>query len=128
MDRKTLLGYILLFVVVFAGHHLYGYWQNLDKGIYTAKVGDYSSFGISRTQPLMAFTADWCSACAALKEYLATQNIAYTNVDLEQNPQVWQKFKDMGIHGIPVILIEDKLIQGFNLQLLREHLPHTNTP
>lgn len=29
----------------------------------------------------------------------------------------------MGIEGIPVILIEDKLIQGFNVGLLNEYLP-----
>ncbi len=68
------------------------------------------------------YTAKWCSACNALKAYLKANNIPYTNFDIEDSELANNKLKEHDIRQIPVILINEKMLLGFNQLKLEAEL------
>lgn len=70
------------------------------------------------------YSTPTCHFCQMTKEYLAERNIPYTehNVanDLEKRQEMIDKSGQM---GVPVILIDEELIVGFDKNRLDELLP-----
>lgn len=65
------------------------------------------------------YSTNWCAFCKAAKQYLDSKNIAYKEVNVEQDQMaamyIADKTKQM---GVPVIQIDDRFIVGFNKQEL----------
>ena len=64
------------------------------------------------------YSAKWCKACQATKEYLNKRNIDYTNVDIELSPNGSKLLKENNINSIPVITFNDFTVIGFNEEKL----------
>lgn len=76
--------------------------------------GDYSSYGVSKKQPIVIFTVEWCTACTALKAYLDKNNINYVNLDVDKTENAATLFKRTKQTSYPIIIIMDTMIIGFN--------------
>lgn len=62
------------------------------------------------------FSADWCGFCKMVKTYLASKNIEYTEVNIEQEPDAadWIREKT-GQAGIPIVMFGGKdFVVGFD--------------
>ena len=68
------------------------------------------------------YTAKWCSACKALKEYLSGKNITYVNHDIEENPVFDEHLKRNNIKTIPVVIFNQEVFLGFNSSQLDSEL------
>ncbi len=71
---------------------------------------------MSDTKPAVTiYSTPSCHFCHMVKDFFKANNIAYTEYDVASNPD---KRKEMveksGQMGVPVILIGDELIIGFN--------------
>ena len=117
---KSILFYIVLFCIGIIGNHLY-YTAN-DDTPFSELSGDFSKLGVSVSVPIVAYTASWCDACKELKTYLSVNNIEYKNVDIEEDKTAMKRLQKFGVIGVPVIIIKDNLIQGFNSYLLNKYL------
>ncbi len=61
------------------------------------------------------YSADWCAFCHAAKDYLDKKGVKYTEKNIEQQPAFAQESMDKsGQTGIPVIVINDQVIVGFD--------------
>lgn len=60
------------------------------------------------------FATSWCGYCRQMREYLAAEHIAYTELDIETSVQgkVWHE--RLGGGGVPVILVGEKVIHGYD--------------
>lgn len=47
-------------------------------------------------------------------EYLSQKGIAYTEKNVSRDPQAVQELMSMGLRSLPVIVIGDKKLSGFN--------------
>lgn len=47
-------------------------------------------------------------------EYLSQKGVAYTEKNVSHDPQAVQELMSMGLRSLPVIVIGDKKLSGFN--------------
>jgi glutaredoxin 3 len=47
-------------------------------------------------------------------EYLSQKGVAYTEKNVARDPQAVQELMSMGLRSLPVIVIGDKKLSGFN--------------
>lgn len=89
--------------------------------------GDFTDLGITESVPVLVYSATWCNACNNLKAYLRANNIKYKNVDIDEDKLAMGRLAKRNLTGIPVIIIKDNLVQGFNLNLLNKYLLNERT-
>lgn len=69
------------------------------------------------------FTTPTCGYCKMAKEYFASKGLSYTEHDVFQDEKAREemiaKSRQM---GVPVILIDDKLVIGFDRRKIEEYL------
>ena len=67
------------------------------------------------TPQIIVYSASWCAFCHAAKQYFDKLDVAYTERDVEQNPQYAEEsVEKSGQMGIPVIDINGTIIVGFD--------------
>ncbi len=70
---------------------------------------------------VVIYTTPTCPACKAAKEYMNSKGISYQEVNVEQSPGA-EEFQRMGCHAVPVIVVGDKQMVGFNPDALQAML------
>ena len=64
-----------------------------------------------------------CVYCKGAMEYFKSKGIQYEQIDLGENPEKIQEMVEIsGQMGVPVILIDGKMIVGFNRGAIDEAL------
>jgi glutaredoxin len=77
---------------------------------------------------VILYTASWCEACKAAKEWLDSQGVAFVTKDIEVDADAWdemkRKTKAAGVSdaGIPVIDVAGTILVGFDDLLLGQTL------
>ena len=64
------------------------------------------------------YIAQWCAYCKKAMAYLNEHQIPFTKYDIEKDIQAQQKKKQLAPNysGIPLTVIDGKLIKGFSTQ------------
>lgn len=76
------------------------------------------------TEPIIVFTAVWCSTCKALKQRMNSQGIAFHEIDAEQNSH---EFDCAGGQYYPWLLVEGRVVNIASGQALEKALrPYAN--
>jgi glutaredoxin len=117
---KSILFYIGLCVATIFANKLYNMATSEEP--IDELSGDFTNLGISESVPILVYSASWCNACNELKDYLSNNNIEYNNIDIDEDKSAMTRLGKWGLTGIPVIIIKDNLIQGFNQKLLDKYL------
>lgn len=55
-------------------------------------------------------------------EYLSQKGVPYTEKNVSRDPQAMQELAGMGIRSLPVVVIGEKRIRGFNPKAIDEAL------
>ncbi len=68
---------------------------------------------------VVIYSTPTCPYCKRAKEYLSRKGVSYTDIDVAQDKE---KAKEMtqksGQMSVPVIIIDDEIVVGFNQVLL----------
>lgn len=62
---------------------------------------------------LVMYSTTWCGACKRARSYFASNNIKYTDYDIEYNPIAKKRYNQLGANGVPVIFYGKKRMNGF---------------
>lgn len=65
-------------------------------------------------QRVILYGTSWCGYCKKARAYLRGRNIAFTDLDVETDAGARAQFAALGGGGVPVILVGDTRINGFN--------------
>jgi glutaredoxin len=65
-------------------------------------------------QPVVMYATSWCPYCAKAREYFARTGTAYTEYDIEKSADAHAEFKRLGGRGVPLILVGNQKMAGFN--------------
>ncbi len=77
----------------------------------------------SAGQPtVVLYSTSWCGYCAAAREFFDQNGIQYTELDTEKSTEGYEGHKKLGGRGVPLIVIGDDIIRGYNEQALRHQL------
>lgn len=58
-------------------------------------------------------TAD-CIYCAQIKEIFDDKNFSYVEYDIDKNPKARSDMYELGGKGVPLLLVNEEVIPGFN--------------
>lgn len=69
------------------------------------------------------YTTPYCPYCHSAKEYFEEKGVEYEEIDVMADPKGGEElFKISGQYGVPVILIDGKVIIGFDKSAIDEAL------
>ncbi len=63
---------------------------------------------------IVIYTTTWCSDCRAAKKFLASKDLSYEEVNIEENPEAAEtvmKLND-GMRKVPTLDIEGTIVSG----------------
>ena len=59
------------------------------------------------------YATRWCGYCAKTRALLKKHNIPYTEYDVEESSDAARQMMAMGAHGVPVVVVGDQVIRGY---------------
>jgi len=68
------------------------------------------------------YTSNTCSHCSAAKAYLKERELSYEERNVSTDPSAKKELIGMGYMGVPIIMVDDDVIEGFNKNKLDEIL------
>lgn len=63
---------------------------------------------------VVIYTTRRCGFCRKAKQYFAAHDIAYTERKVDEDREAYDEFEALGASGVPVILLGEKRMNGFN--------------
>ena len=79
-----------------------------------------SSNDMAAGQPeVHLYATDWCGYCKMTREFFAANGIRYTEHDIEKSSEALKEHRKLGGNGVPLIVVGDEVIKGWNEPALR---------
>ena len=79
--------------------------------------------GVKKSNKVMVYSTSWCPWCKKVKEFLKENKIKFTNRDVEKSKKYADEMiKKSRQKGIPVTIINGKVIVGFEEDKMRKEL------
>ncbi len=63
---------------------------------------------------VVLFSTSWCGYCRKAREYLVSNGIPHEELDIEKSIEGKQEFAALGGRGVPLILVGNEQIRGWN--------------
>jgi len=73
-------------------------------------------------QKVVMFTTPRCGYCKRAKAFFQKHNVQYIAYDIKKSKDAYKKFKALNGRGVPLILIGNKKIVGFNKRAISDAL------
>lgn len=68
------------------------------------------------------YVTDWCPTCKAAEKYIAAKNYPVVRYDIEKDKSAERRYRELGGHGVPLILVGAQRMTGFSERLLEQYL------
>jgi glutaredoxin-like YruB-family protein len=72
------------------------------------------------------YTTRNCPNCRRAKHYLKQKGMWFQELDVDQNTRAKKMFARLGARAVPVVMIGDTRIDGFNRELIDSALRQAN--
>lgn len=79
----------------------------------------YQGIGSIPNQAVVLYEAAWCNYCKKARRYFELRHIPFQSIDIEQTDQGYDQFKKLGGREIPLITIGERIIRGYNPDVLK---------
>jgi len=77
-------------------------------------MGDYSTYYPGGKTSIVLYGTDTCPYCIQARAFLRERNIAFIDRDVSASTQGRREFAQLGRKAVPVILVGERLLTGFN--------------
>ncbi len=67
---------------------------------------------------VVVYTSNTCGYCHEAKKYLDENKVEYTEKNVSTDMEARKELMEQGFMGVPVILVDDEVIQGFDKKRL----------
>ena len=68
----------------------------------------------SEKNDIVLYGAVWCGYCEQTRQLLSSNNVDYCEYDIERSAEGFRQFESLGGGGVPLMLFNGELIQGYN--------------
>ena len=68
---------------------------------------------------VVLYTTSWCPHCHKARTFFQRANIPYIEYDVEKSARAYQRYQQISGRGVPVIVIGERVIQGYNQRAIR---------
>lgn len=76
--------------------------------------GDYAQYFPNPDTKVVVYGTQSCPFCIKTRELFASQKIQFADFDIEKLDKSRQEFLKLGGEGVPLIIIGNRRIEGFN--------------
>lgn len=78
---------------------------------------------VAAGQPeVVLYATDWCGYCRMTREFFASHGIRYVEHDIEKSAEALAAHRKLGGNGVPLIVVDGEVINGYNEGALRQML------
>ena len=91
--------------------------------INTVKNPSISNNPLGTNNKIVMYSATWCGVCKKAKKYFNEKGIPFTEYDIEKSVKGRRDFKRLSGKGVPLILIGNKRMSGFNRSFFDKMFP-----
>lgn len=84
--------------------------------------GNYAQYYPNAQTKVVIYGTQSCPYCAKTREFLKAKNIAFADFDVQKSDKANKEFTALGGGGVPMILVGNRQIQGFQQKVLEESL------
>lgn len=74
------------------------------------------------TNEVVLYATEWCGYCRKARDFFKENNIAYTEYDIEKSSEAKNNYDQLKGKGIPLVVINGKIIDGYNPGLMAKLL------
>ncbi|RDX37806.1 glutaredoxin family protein [Kangiella sp. HD9-110m-PIT-SAG07] len=115
----------LFLVAMLASFYLLKYLNKSDEGMRlnikpSVKAVETGKFLKQEQSGMVVFATDWCPVCKKAKKYFNDHDFKYKLIDIEQDEDGFKKFRELGGENVPYIVMDGKIIEGFNEYYAKE--------
>ncbi len=68
------------------------------------------------------YATEWCGYCARARKFFKENHIPFREYDIEKSKEGYAQYEQLGGNGVPVIVINDEILHGYDEEALREAL------
>ncbi len=68
------------------------------------------------------YTSDSCHFCHMAKDFLTEKNVQFTEKNISQDKEAMMELRKKGFTGVPLIVVGDETIYGFDQDKLEKAL------
>lgn len=90
------------------------YWQ--------AKTAPMAMSAEAGQPEVILYATEWCGYCKMTRAFFQANGIRYTERDIEQSSSALSEHRKLGGNGVPLIVVGETLINGYNEAALRQLL------
>jgi glutaredoxin len=115
---------LLVYGLILAAGLVSGYGLSLLPGLFKSNYteGNYAAYFPNPQSKVVLYGTAWCGYCAKTRDYFKKNHIDFVDLDIEKSLDAQKAYAQLGGGGVPVILIGNRKIQGFNAGALEEAL------
>ncbi len=82
-----------------------------------------ASDGLAGSPPeVRLYATDWCGYCQLTRQFFAAHGIQYVEYDIEKSSEALKEHRKLGGNGVPLIVVGDEVVKGWNEVALRRLL------
>ena len=81
-------------------------------------------FAAQHVEPVVLYSTDWCGNCKMTRAYLRENNIPFFEYDVDKSPEGQRQYKALQGNGVPLLLVKNNVVRGFNPQAIQDALRH----
>lgn len=109
------LGKLLLVLLLAGAGWVFVRPALLEKAVVVAKS--------DAPQPeVVLYATEWCGYCKMTRAFFAANGIRYTEHDIEKSSEALSRHRKLGGNGVPLIVVGDEVVRGYNEMALRQLL------
>jgi len=71
---------------------------------------------------VVVYSSDTCGYCHSAKKFLESNSIKYTEKNVSVDDVARKELIKLGFMGVPIIIIDDEIVQGFDKNKIQELL------
>lgn len=84
--------------------------------------GNFTAYFPDARTKVIVYGTDTCPYCIKTRTYLKEHHIAFVDIDVNTSEKGKNEFSRLGGKGVPLILIGNRQMTGFNEKVIREAL------
>jgi len=112
--KKSILTFIALLIIFIGAGQLAARMVNESNKTVTVITGDYSTYGVTESQPIVMYTLSTCGNCVDAKAYLDSKGVEYLEKEVLSSQEFSSEAGRLNVSSVPATIIGDRLIVGFN--------------
>lgn len=92
--------------------------KELDSLLDTRSRQAANTASTTSNKRVIMYTTNHCPACELARQYFVKNGVHYEENNVEANRTAYEEFRKLGGKGVPLILVGDQKIEGFNVRTL----------